>query len=216
MAMCILSLLGGWLLGPLAIQHDAQLRQQTWQQLQEARQALIGHALVMHYLPCPDTDAIPDGWENVAANQGCAGVEGILPWRQLALPPTDAWGRYFRYRVDSTFSHHGTWFTLADAENASNLQVIADSGEVTSVASRPVAIILSHGKNGLGGVQFVSAGNVAAMPAATSADERENADADSSFVDKSQAQGVNMFDDMLVMLSPKVLLAQMVEAQRLP
>lgn len=216
LALCILSLLGGWLFAPLTAQRDAQLRQHTWQQLQEAKQALIGHALIMHYLPCPDTDAVPDGWENVGANQSCDKDEGILPWRQLALSPADAWGRYWRYRVDSTFSHHGHWFSLADAENASNIQVATDSGEATSTGSRPVAIILSHGKNGLGGVQFVTSGSVAAMAAPVSADEKENADADTSFVDKAQAQGANAFDDMLVMLSPKVLLAQMVEAQRLP
>lgn len=216
LALCILSLLGGWLFAPLTAQRDAQLRQQTWQQLQEAKQALIGHALMLHYLPCPDTDAIPDGWENVAANQTCVKDEGILPWRQLALSPTDSWGRYFRYRVDSTFSHHSVWFGVQNAENDSTIQVTGDSGEATSTASKPVAIVLSHGKNGLGGVQFVQSGSVAAMAAAVSADEKENADADNSFVDQSQAQGANAFDDMLIMLSPKVLISFMVQAQRLP
>lgn len=118
--------------------------------------------------------------------------------------------------MDATFSHHGVWFGLQNAELDSAIQVVGEEGEVTSQSSRPAAILLSHGKNGLGGVQFIQAGRVAAMPVAVSADERENTDADVRYVDKPYMQGEAVFDDQLVMLSPKVLIARMVEAQRLP
>lgn len=216
-ALVILSLMMGWLITPLRVQQSVQKYQQTEQRLQVIQQALVGHAVIHHYLPCPDTDNPPDGWENVLANQSCASDEGWLPWMQLGLVATDAWGRYFRYRADSTFTHHAQWFTVAAAENASNIQVAGDNGVVTSVPSRPAAVVLSHGENGLGGIQSVSGGQVFALPVPVHPDEQENADGDLSFVDKPQQQaGGAVFDDRLVMLSPKVLIQQMVQAQRLP
>jgi prepilin-type N-terminal cleavage/methylation domain-containing protein len=216
-ALTILSLLMGWLITPLRVQLSMQKYQQTGQRLQMIQQALLGHAVIQHYLPCPDTDMPPDGWENVLANQSCASDEGILPWMQLGVSATDGWGRYFRYRADSTFTHHAQWFSVTSAENASNIQVMDDAGAVTSVPSRPAAVVLSHGENGAGGIQSVSGGQVSVMPAPVHPDEQENADGDLSFVDKAQQQaGGAVFDDRLVMLSPKVLIQQMVQAQRLP
>jgi len=217
LALVILSLMMGWLMTPLRVQHGLQKYQQTEQRLSVAQQALLGHAIIYHYLPCPDADQPPDGWENVLANQSCASDEGVLPWLQLGLVATDAWGRFFRYRADSTFTHHAQWFTVSAAENASNIQVIGDAGALTSTPSRPAAIILSHGENGLGGIQSVAGGQVHAMTAPTHPDEQENADGDLIFVDKAQQQaGSAVFDDRMVMLSPKVLIQQMVQAQRLP
>ena len=216
-ALVILSLMMGWLMTPLRVQHSLQKYQQTEQRLQMAQQALLGHAVIHHYLPCPDTDTPPDGWENVLSNQSCASDEGMLPWMQLGLVATDAWGRYFRYRVDSTFTHHAQWFSVAAAESASNIQIVGDTGAATSMPSRPAAIVLSHGENGLGGIQSVSGGQSHAMTAAVHPDEQENADGDLTFVDKAQQQtGSAVFDDRLIMLSPKVLILQMVQAQRLP
>ena len=217
LALVILSLMMGWLMTPLRVQHGLQKYQQTEQRLYAAQQALIGHAIIYHYLPCPDTDQPPDGWENVLANQSCAGDEGSLPWLQLGLVATDAWGRFFRYRADSTFSHHAQWFSVSAAENASNIQVSGDNGLVTSAPSRPAAIVLSHGENGLGGIQSVSGGQAHAMAVPTHSDELENADGDLAFIDKAQQQADGaVFDDRLVMVSPKILIQQMVQAQRLP
>lgn len=217
LALVILSLMMGWLMTPLRVQHGLQKYQQTEQRLSQAQQALLGHAIIYHYLPCPDTDQPPDGWENVLANQSCTDDEGLLPWLQLGLTATDAWGRFFRYRADSTFTHHAQWFSVSAAESASNIQVMGDVGALTSSPSRPAAIILSHGENGLGGIQSVSGGQTYVMAASTHPDEQENADGDLVFVDKAQQQtGGAVFDDRLVMLSPKILIQQMVQAQRLP
>lgn len=216
-AMVVLSLMLGWLVAPFRVQHALHQYQQTELRLQTAQQALLGHALIHHYLPCPDTDQPPDGWENVSGNQRCVSEEGVLPWAQLEVVATDAWGRFFRYHADSTYTDHGQWFGVAAAENATNIQVSGEYGPVTSTPSRPAAIILSHGENGLGGIQSMSGGLSYAMPKPTQADEMENADGDLMFVDKSQQQVANaIFDDRLIMLSPKLLIQQMVQAQRLP
>jgi len=217
LALVILSLMMGWLIMPLRVQLGLQKYQQTEQRLMQAQQALLGHAIIHHYLPCPDTDQPPDGWENVLVNQSCTSDEGMLPWLQLGIVATDAWGRFFRYRADSTFTHHAQWFSVSAAESASNIQVTGETGAVTSIPSRPAAIILSHGENGLGGIQSVSGGQIYVMAAPAHLDEQENADGDVAFVDKAQQQtGGAVFDDRLVMLSPKVLIQQMVQAQRLP
>ena len=216
-SLVILSLMLGGLMTPLKVQHGLQQTQLTETRLQLAQQALFGHAVLYHYLPCPDTDSPPDGWENLLASQRCDSVEGVLPWAQLGLEATDAWGRYFRYRVDNSFADHLQWFSITQAERSSDIQVTGEVGALTSDASRPAAIILSHGENGLGGIQSVSGGQAHAMATPTAADELENADGDLVFVNKAQQHtAVAVFDDRLVMLSPKVLIQQMVQAQRLP
>lgn len=215
-AVVILSLLSGWLIVPLRMYLSQAAYRDNAQRLQIVQQALLGHAVIMHYLPCPDTDMPPDGWENVLANQSCHKDEGVLPWQQLGVSATDAWGRFFRYRADSTFTHHGVRFTISHAENASGIEVTGETGGASSVPSRPVAIVLSHGENGLGGIQS-GAGQAHAMASPQSAAELENADGDTSFIDQSQQHAAGaVYDDVLSMLSPKVLIATMVQAQRLP
>lgn len=219
LAVLLVSVMLSWLMPPLTAQLRHQRFQQTAQSLALAQQALTGYALIMHYLPCPDTDWPPDGWENLKSDNTCVFDEGWLPGAQLAVPATDAWGRWLRYRADSTFTNHQALnlFSIDDAENASTIEVIGDYGSVTSKTSRPIAIVLSHGENGLGGIQSVSGGTAYRLPAPTQAGELENADGDVVYVDLSQQQVSGaIYDDQLVMLSPKVLIAQMVQAQRLP
>lgn len=216
--LVIMGLLLAMVMTPLRAQRASKLQHETESLMLEAKQALLGHALIQHYLPCPDTDATPDGWENVKVDGACEKDEGILPWQNLGVAKTDAWGRLWRYRADASFSHHQKPFGFAEAENASSIQVQTELGNVTSQPSRPIAIILSHGENGLGGVQVIDEKNTQALPSPTSADEMENADSDVNFVDKGLRMGTsnNDYDDLLTMLSPKVLIASMVQAQRLP
>lgn len=217
LGLLLMSLLLSAVLPPLSAHIRNQHYQQTATTLQLAQQALIGHALIMHYLPCPDSDWPPDGWENVRSTQDCESDEGWLPGAQLGVVATDAWGRWLRYRADATFTHHTHWFTISDAEGMSNIEVKDAVGSLTSTDSRPIAILLSHGENGLGGIQSVSGGSAYRLPLPTQPDELENADADLAFVDVPQQQRSDaVYDDQVLMLSPKVLIAQMVQAQRLP
>jgi len=69
-----------------------------------------------------------------------------------------------------------------------------------------VAVILSHGKNGLGA--FTPSGTRLPMPA--SADELANADDDGAFVRRDKTEGgPNHFDDLLFALTPNDLLDQL-------
>lgn len=216
--LVIMGLLLAMVMTPLRAQRASKAQHQTETALLEAKQGLLGHALIHHYLPCPDTDTTPDGWENVKADGSCQKPEGTLPWQNLGVMPTDAWGRLWRYRVDASFSHHQSLFGFAQAEGASEIEVQTEAGSASSQRSRPIAIVLSHGENGLGGMQVVDGVGIQALDKPISQDELENANGDVKFVDKGAQMGAsdNVFDDMLIMLSPKVLIATMVQAQRLP
>lgn len=81
---------------------DAELkapRQEDAKQI-AIQQAIETYLRVNLYLPCPDTDS--DGRENRQVVNGisvCADREGTLPYRELDLPATDAWGNPYYYRV---------------------------------------------------------------------------------------------------------------------
>lgn len=131
--LVIIGLLLGGLFMPLSGQMDSRYRADTDKALSDAREALIGFAIVNGRLPCPadrtiasaNTDA---GAEAVIAAGGpcrcttatsgiavavggtaCnetspSSVTGVLPWATLGLPETDAWGNRYTYRVTTRFS----------------------------------------------------------------------------------------------------------------
>lgn len=223
--LVVVGLLLTMLLRPLTVQREISARAETQRLLEQAREALIGYAVVNGHLPCPDTKAIPDGIE-VRVNNICVNDannpedEGVLPWNSLGIRRTDAWGRYFRYRADSTFSNNSTLFGINDAENSSGININSESGALVSMSSRPASIIISHGLNGLGALTTMQAtpANQMPLPLATALDETENTDMDVTFVAHvpTPSGSINEFDDLVIWISPKVLINRMISAQRLP
>lgn len=218
--LVIFGLLLTMFLTPFTTQRDAQNRAKTQILLNEAKEALIGYAVTNGYLPCPDTDAVPDGIENInAENTNCANAEGVLPWNDLGIDRVDAWNRYLRYRVDSTFSRRNGLFTIADAEDASDIQINGENNAaLVSTNSRPAAIILSHGTNGFGAKNLNASSPANQEPNPSSKDELENSNGNTTFVSHTPTpqSSANEFDDMLVWISPKVLINRMIVAERLP
>jgi prepilin-type N-terminal cleavage/methylation domain-containing protein len=219
--LVILGLLLSLTLPPLAAQRELTARTTTQSLLEQAKEALIGHAVMQGYMPCPDTDAVPDGIENRKSDGSgnCSANEGVLPWNSLGIDATDAWQHYLRYRVDSTFANNTHLFSIADANSASSMDISGDAGSaLISSTSRPAAIVLSHGANGWGSMNTNASALSNKMPAPKGADELENADGDTSFVSRapSAKDSSNEFDDMLVWISPKVLINRMIVAERLP
>lgn len=221
--LVIFGLLIAAFITPLMAQREFQGRRETQGLLNESKEALIGYAIVNRYLPCPDTKAIPNGIESRDIATGkCVGGnvdEGILPWNTLGIQPLDAWQHYFRYRVDATFSDSKVLFSITNATGFSGINIDGESGPLVSTNSRPVAVVLSHGANGFGAMNATQASPANQLPAPTSLDEKKNADAAGAlFVSRSpSAQGsVNEFDDMLIWISPKVLINRMIQAERLP
>ena len=211
--LAIFGLLLGILVVPLSTQVDQQRIAETERQLAAVREALIGFAIANGRLPCPANPATPTGAAGAGTEQRtpptCTGLvpEGVLPWATLGVPETDAWGRRFTYRVTVTFADDpaaGTQasFLITDAGN------ITVTDGVVNVATGLPAIVVSHGKNGLGafrsdGVQIAGAAGA----------ELANANNNTSFVSRGHAPD---FDDLVVWVSPNILKSRMVAANRLP
>lgn len=197
----IVSLLLGGMLLPLSAQQDIRYQNDTQKQLVDINEALLGYA-ASHtatdgkpHLPCPDTDA--DGRENRVGN-ACANPDGDLPWQNLGVGRQDAWNNAFHYRVAAAFANNATGFTLTTTGDMRLCDRADCSG--TILATSVPAVVLSRGKNG-------------ASPAAT-ADEQENLDADTDFV-QHNASG-DGYDDQVVWLSANILFNRMLSAGRLP
>ncbi len=145
-------------------------------------------------------------------------VTGVLPWATLGLQETDAWNNRFTYRITTRFGRVASGQTSFGAActppanptsaafslcSQGDILITATSG--ATIASNLPAVMLSHGKNGLGawipnGTQIGGAAG----------DELENADNDANFVSDVS------IDDQLLWLSPNLLMNRMIAAGKLP
>lgn len=221
--LLIVGLLLGGLIPTLSAQMETQRINETRKQMDEVQQALIGFVLANGRLPCPADPSIATG-------QTGAGVErtppctngnstGALPWATLGVNETDAWGNRYTYRVTASYADKTDGATGSCAITAgisfqlcstANLDILSASGGNTIAASVP-ALIISHGKNGAGaytprGIQ---------MAISSDADEQENSDGstDNNYVSKTPTPG---YDDIVIWISPNILLNRMVAAGKLP
>lgn len=211
-ALAIVGLLLGMMLVPLNTQVDQQRIGDTQKQLNLITEAILGFAVANGRLPCP---AIPGagsvGLENKGV-PGCGSTDGVVPWATLGLPEADAWGRRFTYRVTAAFADDPVGglqasFTLAPAD-AGNITVTTGGAAPVNITTTAAAIVVSHGKNGLGAFQTngVQLGGAAG-------DELANADANAIFVSRIHDP---TFDDQVAWVSTSVLKSRMVAAGRLP
>ena len=220
-AVLVIGLILGGMLGPLVSQVEQRQVSDTEKTLQEAREALIGHAVANGYLPCPDkTTAVGaagtpnDGVEDVSAG-ACVVTEGNLPWVTLGTGRTDAWGNRLHYEVVGTFAQRPTAFTLA---TAGTLRVCINSGCAGSnlLTDTAVVVLFSHGKNGYGAI---NAATGTANPAPTSADEIDNTDGGTRFISRpitAPGSSAGEFDDIFTWLSRYTLANRLVAAGKLP
>lgn len=227
--LMIVGLLLGGLIPTLSAQIETQHISETRRQMNEIKEALVGFAIINGRLPCPaDGPTAPGGADygkelvtgsGVSASCTLATTRGVLPWVTLGTTEADAWGRRFTYRVTATYAdgHDGTDETTCTTAtgvsfqlcSSANLNVKATSGG-SNVATDVPAVVVSHGKNGLGAYP---AGGGAQIGTATG-DENENANDTTDFVSKDQAQ--DGFDDLVVWLSPNTLANRMVTVGKLP
>lgn len=220
----------------LAAQLDQQRIEDTNILLSTANEALIGYALShtsadgKPYLPCPDkttatgTGTANDGQEDRTTSPGpCVVQEGNLPWVTLDLAPqTDAWSNRLRYRVtDAGTNHFSNSSTGIQLTFVGDISVYDSAAAVNSVVTSVPAVILSHGKNGLGAISSAGIGNAPA----TGTDELANAPASivghTTFVSRSLIRAADNttgveFDDQVIWLSPNILFNRMVQAGKLP
>ena len=207
--LVIVALLASGLLVGIAAQRNAAETIDAQRQLENVRETLTGFALTHGHLPCP---ALP----NLASSDANAGVEncaqphGVLPWVTLGLPEVDPWGRRFTYYAHGSFTAAVPSGALASftLDTVGNANVKASSGSSGNVASDLPAVVVSHGSRGAGAWQL----NGSQLPG-VSGDETENADADLTFISRTQDGN---FDDLVTWIVPSILKSKMVAAGRLP
>ncbi len=205
----IIGMLIAGLIGPVEVQLEARDRHTTRKAMDHAIEALYGYALTQRRLPCPDING--DGMSDppfVAGNAATAVCDvnndnGFLPWAELGVEPTDAWGNRYTYRVrHAEFTRpavdtecNGNTVDEFDLCATGNITVMTrgdNAGTSSTVEGKfafpaatvdnVVAVIVSHGRNGNGAT--TAGGVLRPAAAATHADERENTDEDSEFVSR--------------------------------
>lgn len=211
-AMFIMTLLLGSILVPLATQVEQRQISETTRMLEEARDALLGHAIAHGRLPCADTDG--DGDEDTGGACSAGSIShGLLPWQTLGLAASDAWGNRIRYAVQGDYA-----VSISIGSPPGNMPRVCESSTnclTTILTSSAVAVLLSHGKNGYGATNV--GGSVYAAP--TTADELENTDADRDFVSRTRTAvdtTAGEFDDVVIWLPLYTLFNRMVTAGKLP
>jgi prepilin-type N-terminal cleavage/methylation domain-containing protein len=234
--LMIVALLLGGLLPTITSQVEQRHEIDTRKQLDEIQQALIGYAIINGRLPCPAT-ATSNGAESPSGGGNCSSFTngsfvGYLPAATLGISGAnnagkilDSWGNPIRYAITnvsatvSGFNGGASFkvFTFPSGINAvgisnlsPNLLVCSNTtasgfsgsncGTNNALTTNGVpAVIFSTGKNGAQG----SAGN----------DEAANLDNNQTFV--SHLPTAN-FDDIMIWVSPNVLINRMVSAGKLP
>jgi len=222
--LAIVAFLLGGLLVPLGAQKYQRDISDTQKSMADIKEAVIGYALATGRLPCPAKPALISGVDALAGQADCSITTGVIPWVTLGVNETDAWGHRFTYSVTSAFadtigSATYTSGCVSPAPNPAptqasfalcsvgNLNVlVATAG--TTIASNVPAVIISHGKNGAGawtplGTQLAGGGT----------EETENTNGDATFVSHPLTDS---FDDLVVWVSPNILLNRMVAAGKLP
>lgn len=212
-AMFIMTLLLGSILVPLATQVEQRQISETTRTLEEARDALLGHAIAQGRLPCADTDG--DGLENTGGTCTSGSVSiGAFPWQTLGLAATDSWGNRIRYAVKGEYALSSPQFSLGTT--SANLRVCTTSACTSTLTSSAVAVLLSHGKNGYGATNSAG-GTTYAAPGGN--DELANTDADRDFVSRTRTDvdtAAGEFDDIVIWLPLYTLFNRMVTAGKLP
>jgi len=232
--LLIVAILLGGLLPTLSSRVEQQRLGEVRKQLDEIEQAVIGYALINGRLPCPASSS-SNGAESFASggstiNGNCSNFyNGFAPAATLGLVTTDGyavdpWGNRIRYALTksngnaytslngmSTTGMSGLTPDLLVCTTATGISATSCASGAALTASPGVPLVIySTGKNGSYG--------------GTGADEAANPNPNSSNNDRvfvshgptasSAANGE--FDDIIIWLSPSILLGKMVAAGKLP
>lgn len=217
--LIVISLMLAGVLKTVGVQRQQLKRDETRQQLETIKEALIGFALTNGRLPCPDTGV--DGLEDFTFGspspppQNCTDDEGWLPHVDIGIGNTDVWGNRFRYRVTGTTTGVINSFTDDPIAPALSSFGVADDGVITindeggnSIALDVPAIVVSFGENGA---------RQAVCGVGISAREQVNCDLDTIFIDSFYSNVTGQeYDDLVIWIPLTILKARMIEAALLP
>lgn len=232
--LVIIGVLTGSFLATFGARIDNTRRSETIDEMNLIKQAIYGYTITNNALPCPDCiDDVACGIAADEANDGredrtgtvCAigNATGNIPWVDLGLGQSDAWGNRYRYWTEAGFTDTllANQFDLADTVGAGPTiqERSADGTLLVDLADRMVAVIFSHGKNGYGASN--TAGVTQPVIPVANLDEIENNDDDNDFIsrpptDEDTATDGGPYDDLVIWISEFELKAKMVDAGVLP
>jgi type II secretory pathway pseudopilin PulG len=233
--LLIVTLMLTGLVPTISSQIEQRQTNETRKQLDEIQQALLGYAITNGRFPCPASN-ISNGVEdppNAASGVACTNpYDGYVPAATLGIPTgidskgnkgfaVDSWNNRIHYAVTAwgnTFTTTNGIKTVGISNlqpdlmvcgtaSASTTNCSVTNSALTSTPGVP-AVIYSTGKNGgYGG---------------TGADENQNPNpnstypADRVFVSHATTPSPNEFDDIVIWISPNILVNRMVSAGTLP
>jgi prepilin-type N-terminal cleavage/methylation domain-containing protein len=241
----IISLLMVGLLGPVGTQIESQERQQTIDTMNDIMESLYGFAVINGRLPCPDTDGDGVSDPVASGTCTVANGDGWLPWQTLGLSfQNDVWGNRFKYHVTTPgfttvdtgtcaadgeldLCQSGTITVLTRGDDTSTGAVVESKFQYNAATLVP-AVVVSHGKNALGAT--TSTGTVlTATTAGTDEAENDDANTDANFYSRTFSEGAAgctddadeanvlcQFDDIVMWISPNILMNRMVKSEVLP
>jgi prepilin-type N-terminal cleavage/methylation domain-containing protein len=226
--LVVVALLLGSLLVPLSTQVEQRQGAETEQMLEDAREALIGFAMVNGRLPRPaqsssNGDEKPPG--SCTGGSATVNCTGFLPWAALGLPRFDGYGKQLRYSVAPAYAESAITFTVAASTGNKKTVKTRDGATLPNLVSDVPAVILSHGANNFG---FTESGNEMGNSSATNADEAANdakfkcavATACDNFIHRMRSTNPSVtggeFDDLVAWVPNTLLVNRLVAAGRLP
>lgn len=238
-AVFIIALLLGSILVPLATQVESRKYDDTQRILDQAREALVGYAVVNGRFPCP-ASLTSNGVEDLAdLTNGICGATvsfppvyvGFLPAVTLGFTPVDssgyavdAWGlrqNRIRYAVSSQTVTITRPFTKPSGMRTAGM---------SSIATATTLLYVCDSGTGVTGTSCNTAGTLAssvpvviwslgpnAATGGTSTDEAENLDNDRIFVSRTRSSGTSgEFDDIVTWIGTPTLFNRLIAAGQLP
>ena len=219
LALLIMGLVVGGGLNLMSSQMESQKLKETQAILEEAKNALIGFAVVNGRFPRPAVSGV-DGTEQATCADEAA-CTGLIPWVVLGTTKLDSWGKMLRYSVTPAFANANFKLTTPSTKI---VQTRDNLGAVQTLANLVPAVIYSHGKSNFG---TTDAGTAIPNLSLTNLDEITNdsggigAVAGTTFMQRTPSENTaaafgGEFDDIVIWLSPNILFNRMVQAGQLP
>lgn len=215
-AIFIIALLLGSILVPLQTQVEQRQISETQKILDEAREAIIGFAVINGRLPRPAV-SFSDGTERAACGTE-ANCTGFIPWTVLGISKLDSWGKIIRYSVTPAFADSG--FNLSTS-GTKTIQTRSTTSPfpLINLATGVPAVIFSYGRSNYGTSDSGNAFADSSTPN-TNVDEDTNATTSTLFIYRmataNTATTGGEIDDIVTWVSPNILFNRMVTAGKLP